>query len=768
MRKRTVKDTELDIVLAEIKKYSLSEEGRDYISPERVTSESSILDSRYEKIEALRSRLSGGENPLLPFPSLGDVFSLFDETHFDLDGKNIYKCGDFLHSLSVLLKFEEKESLMADDIRLISDDILSSLDMEGEINPMHPRLLPLIKKRDERKSERYRFSLSFISDNRTIVQNDNPIYRNERVVIPIFTKDKRGGDYYISGESQSGNTTYVEPFALVDLNNKVVLAEEEIRKEKIKILHDLSESVRGIVWYLKKMTDYVKEFSFHYSFALWSLKTKASHIERGDDVVLIDAHHPLLGDKAVPITIHIPSKTRVLVLSGANCGGKSVTMKTIALFSLLNQISSYIPASPLSHLPYFDFVFTDIGDGQSIENEESTFSSHMANIAYITKNCTPSSLVILDELGSSTDPEEGAPLALSVLKYLSSRAFLTICTSHYGSVKSYAYAEENMMNASMEFDERTSSPTYRVLEGIPGESHALNSAKREGVPREIIEDARRGMKEEGESVSDIISSLISKSRSLDRKISEAERIRRESINEKARLEEKEKALSDMLFEAEKEGYKDISLFIRESRRELENLVRKLKTGELTEEKTKSVKKYIKEIEAKEKDVKKDIDEKESEIDSLYDNTLFSGGDDVLYGKDKIKGKVSLVKDEKNILVTFENGLKMTVKKRMLVHAPRVKDKGGVSYFSSERKKAQFVLDVRGKTLEETERILDDQIEACLLDGLKSFSVIHGYGDGILQKGVQLYLKENKFVSDYGFALPEDGGMGKTYVTLSFE
>ncbi len=765
MRERTVKDTELDIVLSDVRKYSLSPEGAEYISPERVTSDVEILKKRYEKIDSLRAKLNGGENPLLPFPSLKDIFGFIQDTHLDLDGKDIYRAGDFLHSLSVLLKFEGKEDEIIPDIKKIEDDILSSLDYEGTLNPLHPRLLPLIRKRDERKSERYRFSLSFIADNRTIVQNENPVYRNERVVIPIFSKDKKGGEYYISGESASGNTTFVEPFQLVDLNNKVVLAEEEIKKEIKKILHDLSESVRSISGYLEKMTDYVKLFSFHYSFAVWSIKNRCSHIEKSDDVLLVDASHPLLGDKAVPISIHIPSNIRSLVLSGANCGGKSVTMKTIALCSLLNQISTYIPASGLSHLPYFDSVLTDIGDGQSIENEESTFSSHMANIAYITKHSSKNSLVILDELGSSTDPAEGSALALSILKYLSSRSFLTIVTSHYGSIKSYAYAEENMMNASMEFDEKTSSPTYRVLEGIPGESHALNSARRAGVPMEIIQDASSSIEDKSADVSKIITSLLSKSRTLDRKISEAERTRRAGEDEMKRIEEKEKRLESLLLSVEKDGSKDLSRFIKESRKELENLVRMVKTGELTSEKTKSVKAYIKRIEEKEEKVNKDIEEREERIDVGNPDALFSPGDDVLYGRDRIRGKVVSLKDDKSIVVLFDNGLRMTVKKKDLVNAEPEEAKAGVSYFSSNVKKAKYVLDVRGMTLSETERSLDDEIEACLLEGLKSFSIIHGYGDGILQKGVHLYLKRNRYVKDYGFALPEDGGMGKTYVTL---
>ena len=763
MRARTIRDTELDTILDDVRKYSLSDEGKEYISAERVTADESVLSARYIRIDEILNRIEDGVQ-LEYFPSLSDLFSFVKETHRDIEGKDIYRAGEFLHSSFLLFRFEGTEDKAAPRLREIENDILSSINSEGEVNPEHPRLKPLIRKREETKAERYRYSMSFISSNRQIVQNDNPLYRNERVVIPIFSKDKRSGEYYVSGQSQSGNTTYVEPFELVDLNNRVVLAEEAIRLEKIRILHELSESVREIIHFLKDMTDYVREFSFHYAFALWVKKNRARHIEKGEDIVLINAVHPLLGSKAVPITVHIPHTTKAVVLSGANCGGKSVTMKTIALLSLINQICTFIPAGETSTLPYFDSVYTDIGDGQSIENEESTFSSHMSNIAYITKNCTPDSLVILDELGSGTDPSEGASLSLSVLRYLTGRARLTICTSHYNQVKGYAYTEENMMNASMEFDMKTMRPTYRVLEGIPGDSHAISTARRVGMPVPIIEEATRNLSAESNTSTSIITSLLSKSRTLDRKMTELSIEKRALENERKKFEDTEKELRSKLLEAEKDGWKELNDYLSSSRKELENLVKAVRTGTLTKEKTKAVKDFIRKVEDKERDVRREIDEKEDEEDTL-NTSSFMTGDDVLCGKGKTRGKIVSIKDEKNSVVIFENGLRMTIRNRDMVHAKPVEMTVDVSHFQSSGKKAKFVLDVRGLTLAETEKALDDQIEAALLSGLLSFSVIHGYGDGILQKGVQMYLKRNPYVSDYRFALPEDGGMGKTYVTL---
>ncbi len=234
--------------------------------------------------------------------------------------------------------------------------------------------------------------------------------------------------------------------------------------------------------------------------------------------------------------------------------------------------------------------------------------------------------------------------------------------------------------------------------------------------------------------------------------------------ERRKYEDERKELERKLIEAEKDGWRELNDYLSSSRKELENLVKAVRTGTLTKEKTTAVKSFIKKIEEKEKDVKREIEEKE-ERETLFSDTIFSVGDDVLCGSGRTRGRIVDIKDAKSSLVSFENGLRMTIRNRDMVHAEPVEMAAGVSHFSSGDKKAKYVLDVRGYTLSQTEKALDDEIEAALLSGLPSFSVIHGYGDGILQKGVHMYLKRNRYVSDYRFALPEDGGMGKTYVTL---
>lgn len=765
MKNKGFKDIELDRVLEEVRSFSLFPESGDYISEERFTTDEALLEERYRTIDDYRMRLLD-EHELSSFPSISHIFNYMRDTHRDVEGEDVYKVGEFLLSYHRMLGFlSEEERMHEEDVDLYKD-ILSSLDSEGIVREDHPRLLPLKRALDRIKDERASFSNSFMKANQEKLQSEVPVYRNERVVIPIRSDRKSQVDCYVQGSSNSGQTLFVEPFMLVELNNNVVLAEERIRAEKMKILHELSEKVRYIAPHLKKKMEEVIIFDFHYSFASYVRRHRCQHPKRGEKVHLIEARHPLIGAKAVPIEVEIDEKVRGVVFSGANAGGKTVTMKTIALLAALNQISGFIPASELSTLPYFDRILTDIGDGQSIENEASTFSSHLKNIAYITKKATSSSLVLLDELGSGTDPEEGSALSVATLEYLSSRARLTLVTSHYSKVKNYAYAKEEMMNSSMEFNEKSGKPTYRVISGLPGESHAIEAAIRMGLPKQIIEDAKGDLKDEESRSGKIITSLISKSRTLDRKITELELEKRALSKERDALERKEAELEKMRFELEKKGVSDLSDWSRNVRRELEGLVRDLRTGELTGEKTRSVKAFIEKLDRKEETVRKKVAEKKEKYEQKDErNLVFSEGEDVLCGSARSKGRIIKDNGGGKFTVLLESGLRLTLSSSMIYKREEKTTRVVLSHFESSVKKAEYVMDLRGLTLKEATDRLDDQMEAALLSGLSSFSIIHGLGDGILQKGVHDYLRGRREVEEYRFALPEDGGMGKTYVKL---
>ena len=754
MLDKTARDIELDKILDDVRRHALSPEGKAAITPALFTSDRAAVERRAERIGDYKERLASSRPEL--FPPIQDVLDYASSTHQDFPGFMTRRAGEFLSSYFSMLAFSGEEDRIREEDRALSDEILEALDGDGEVLETHPRLRVLFRELEKRKKERTDLSNAFMARNRSLVMQSEPLFRNNRVVIPVRSDAKLPPSCYVSGMSGSGATLLAEPRELLESNNSVVIAEERIRAEKERIKHELALRVREEVPQLRKMLKEVISFDFHYSFAVWARDKKAARAQKGSSVKLLEARHPLLGAKAVPVSIAVPEGVKAVVFSGANAGGKTVTMKIIALFSALNQISGYIPASSLSELPFFDAIYTDIGDGQSILEDVSTFSSHMGNIAQITRKAGERSLVVLDELGSGTDPEEGAALSEAVLTYFSSRVALTCVTSHYSTVKSLAYSSEVMMNASMEFDERSGLPTYRVIEGIPGDSHAIATAKRMGLPKEIISQADTALKGGSASSASVINALLKKEKALDRKVSQLENLRREEERKSAEAEERLQALERKEDELRREGIKDINDYLSKSRKELEGLIADLRTGKLTPEKTKKAKAFMDSVDRKSAEEKAKLKAEEA------DNTPFDIGDYVLCGSGRSPGEVQSVEGN-NIRVILENGLRLTLKKSQVRHSARPEARKIVSYSTSKR--AESTIDVRGLTLAEATARLDDQIEAALLSGLSSFSVIHGFGDGILSRGIHNYLKKRREVEDYAFALPEDGGMGKTYVTL---
>ncbi len=761
MKNDVFKNIELDAVLENIAKLCLFSETLAKICSSLVVFDENVISSRYAQVEEYRQKLKQPAD-LSSFPSISGIFAFSESSHMDIPSADVFKVGEFLSSYKKMLLFQEKgEDFTQDDERLM-EDILSSLDWEGNVVEDHPRLLPLRRELDSRRAKRARYSASFIRENAPSMMNSNPVFHNERIVLPIKAGEKNRFECYVQGASSSGQTLFVETFELVDLNNDVVLAEEKIRTEILKIKNELSNAVRSYIPFLKEYVENVISFDFHYVFALYSLKNGWAHPQNGKWIRLIGARHPLLGNKAVPIDFSVSPEVHAVVISGANAGGKTVTMKTLALCAALNQIAGFAPLDSMSELPYFNSFFADIGDGQSIEEASSTFSSHMEKVSFFARNSDDCSLVLLDELGSGTDPDEGSALSIAILDYFLKHSRLTLVTSHYSKVKNHAYLSEGMVNASMEFDERTLRPTYRVIAGIPGDSHAIETARRMRVPDEIIRQAETDLGDERLTGASIISSLMKKSRTLDRKISQAEEKRREAERRYSELEKRLQEVDKKEFELEKSGSKEISEFLSYSRKKLENLIRAIRTGELDDEKIKDAKRFIKEAEQEERNIKKRVEAKQDEYESLAAKE-FSIGERVLCGSGSVSGKVLSKSGRNSYCILLDSGMKLTLKSSEIKSAVKMEKQTWSGYSAPVR--AEYQIDIRGLTLDEAVRRMDDQMEAAILSGLGSFSVVHGYGDGILMRGIHEYLKKRKEVVDYHFARPEDGGMGKTYVEL---
>ena len=729
-------------------------------------------------------------------------------------------------------------------------------------------------------------SFTSSSDYKDVLQSDVPVLRSDRQVLAVKASQKNRIKGIIHEVSQTGQTVFIEPDAVVQKNNALVQEEFRLSQEVRRILRSLTFELGQYRADFEKAHELMIRLDCAYGAARWGVETdgifaasltepcapavhntnaaeaasaeavahNASATEAVETTpsaplssnapfsspVLVKARHPLLGKRAVPITVEFSRDAnggrghRVLIITGPNTGGKTVTLKTVALFCLLNQSGFPVPATEGTALPVFTDVFADIGDEQSLDESLSTFSGHMKNIARILENADKNTLVLLDELGSGTDPQEGGAIAMAVLDELIKRDSFVLVTTHHGILKNYGYTHPSCTNASVEFDTTTLAPTYRILMGIPGESHALDIARRNGIPSAIMDAAQAYISNNQADISALIKGLNEKHTELARLEKEFRKKERRISDKWRRVDLKELRLRQDEMNLREQGYRRSAEFLDENRRMLENLVRELREGEITREKTLKVKETIanlsdavdaeraairkeqdaieefrrkvvqNELEAEEKEVSGEasaLNAKEKRIRKqagLSDDDLsaqkspaaenepcFAPGIDVLLKGGRQTG-VIVSKAKKGSWVVQVGSLKMTMQEKDLMIAPNQSKPvvsvevapddrrtpnaefsadGRVSFNTAPAERPKFELRLLGMRYEEAVKALEHQLDLCAINNFKEFSVIHGKGNGVLQEAVQKYLAGYSGVKEYHFAKPEDGGTGKTYVTL---
>lgn len=795
-------DLGLDQVLSSVAQHALSAQGAEAVKLAKTIFDTTQYLQRQKEVAATVYTLDAASKEGLfveGFPDLSETFnSIVNNPVSSLTGEQVYDVGLFIRSAGLLRRLlslsQELESPIKDsgieniiqelpqELLDLENEIFSILESPGQVKENYPTVKALREKADAKRAERSRFAADLIRSQSDFMQSNAPVMRDGRVVLPVKNDYKNSVGGYIQSYSSTGSTVFMEPFKLVDMNNAVVLSQQAIDNEIARLIGGLSDLVRAVEIQLRTLYNQVSYADFLYAFASWIRINKCSktilvteeHIAGDGYCNLIGARHPLLGAKCVPIDLAVPSEIKAVVLTGPNAGGKTVTMKTVGLFALLNQICGHIPAEDGSSMALFDKVFTDIGDDQSIENHLSTFSGHMKSISFILRNMTEYSLVILDELGSGTDPQEGAALARAILEFCTKKAGLTLTTSHHGVLKQFAYSSDIVLNASMEFNEQTLEPTFRVIAGLPGESHAIDTAKRMRLPKVVTQAAQKYMGQEAVKISSIIRGLEQKRREADAKEAELSRRLRAIDNQERHLANENRRLKGLENRLKKGSVQEFDKTLKDARRQIENLIAEIRVGEISREKILKSKKVLADLEAQEKEMEAQITKTDEEIDAFDAQEDINSdlhvdlkpGMDVLCGPNKREG--SVIKEAgKGKWVVAIGPMKFTFKESELT-VPRRSNAHTHSYIFEAGSKApspKMALDVRGMRLEEALDVLDSQLEACCIHGIKSFSIIHGYGDGILSAGIHRHLDNNPLVEGLKFAHPDDGGQGKTYVTL---
>lgn len=606
-----------------------------------------------------------------------------------------------------------------------------------------------------------------VSERRSKLTDGIVTIRNERYVVPVRADYKNTFGGTIHDQSSSGNTYFMEPKEVVDLNNKLQEWHVEERREIERILRELTEEVKKFIDLLSLNVELLGEIDFMFAKGKYARLINGTRpkINTKGIIRLVAARHPLIDQKSVVANdIELGDEYTTIVITGPNTGGKTVTLKTVGLLTLMAQAGLLIPAHESSQLAIFDHVFADIGDEQSIEQSLSTFSSHMTNIVKIMERLTVNSLILFDELGAGTDPKEGASLAISILNYVKVRGARTIATSHYPELKAYAYEQDDVINASVEFNVETLSPTYRLLVGVPGRSNAFEISKRLGLKEAILNQARSYVESERTEMTDLITKLEDRGLQLDQEIQHlqqqntlVEEMKKEYEQKLAKFEaEREKVLEDIkkeAFESVRQAKEEAEQIVMDLRQAKKMADLSMKDHELTEKLT-----SLKKAEAKQAEqFKKKAQNKQP----------LKPGDEVMVLSLNRQGE--LIEQTKNGEWMVQLGMmKVNIKPEDLQYLRK-------SVQKKETKKGQMVhkrnshvgiqLDLRGERYEDAMLMLDKYFDDVLLAGYQTITIIHGHGTGALRQGVHKYLKQNKHVASFRFGGAGEGGTGATVVEL---
>lgn len=663
-------------------------------------------------------------------------------------------------------------------LKILEDKIGNAILSEDEISDNASVKLRDIRRKIRAKNDSIKDKLNSILNslsNKKYLQDNIVTIRDGRYVIPVKAENKSSVAGIVHDISSSGATTFIEPLAVVELNNEIRELEIEEQKEIERVLMELSQFVSQSVDLIKINQDTIAYLDFIFAKAKLAIDLDASKPELNKNGYLNfkKARHPLLEGNVVPIDVYIGDEFKTLVITGPNTGGKTVTLKTVGLLTLMGQSGLFIPASENSNLAVFDYVAADIGDEQSIEQNLSTFSSHMKNIVQILNEVKDNSLVLFDELGAGTDPVEGAALAMAILNELRSKEIRTIATTHYSQLKIYALTTEKVKNASMEFDVETLSPTYKLLIGLPGKSNAFEISKRLGLSDNIVENAKELMSKENIEFEEVLKSI-----DQDRKIIESEKIEIENLKKALKRMEKELLLErkKMLDEKEKiiiEAKQNALKVLDDANKQADDLVRQIREifFELDREKQNKITEVKKDLSSKIDRLEQQIIEVNKNVKHTKSIKKVKIGQTIKVNNINQIGTVLTLPDEKGNLDVQVGIMKINVNISELSSTDDdiINDQKSQKRLDkktlTKSKNIKKELDLRGYDIENAIMEIDKYLDDAYLAGLNEVLIIHGKGTGVLREGIRSYLNKNKHVESIRYGEYNEGGDGVTVVKL---
>lgn len=619
---------------------------------------------------------------------------------------------------------------------------------------------------------------------RTYLQDAVITMRNNRYCIPVKAEHKSNVPGMIHDQSATGSTLFIEPTVIVNLNNQLKELAMQEQEEIEKILATLSASAGEYTEVLANNYRLLTKLDFIFAKAGLAVDMNASRPLFNNDryINIRKGRHPLLDKKkVVPIDINLGKDFDLLVVTGPNTGGKTVSLKTVGLFTLMGQSGLHIPALDRSELGVFTEVYADIGDEQSIEQNLSTFSAHMTNTISILKNANENSLCIFDELGAGTDPTEGAALAIAILKHLHDKGIRTMATTHYSELKVFALTTSYVENACCEFDVETLRPTYRLLIGIPGKSNAFAISSKLGLPEEIIESAKEHISEEDESFEDLLADLESSRRTIENERNEIQSYKAEIASLKQKLEQKQERLDSQKDKILREANEEARKILQDAKDVADETIRNFQNANLN-------KTSIKEMEKARTKVRDKISEKNAKLSAqapkpthkILKPNQIKPGDMVKVVSMGLKGTVSSKPDAKGDLFV-QCGIirsKVNIKDLVLINedalpgvtnykksfsggAGSAKSSGSGRIGMSKTATISTEINLLGKTVDEAIAELDKYLDDAYLSHAPSVRIVHGKGTGALRQAVQQHLKRISYVKSFHLGEYGEGDAGVT-------
>ena len=777
------KTLELDKIIIKLTEFASTTYGRELcekVSPSFEIEE--IKERLSETDEATKMILQFGTPA---FSSIHDIRTAIKRAEINsvLSPEELLNIADTLRGSKALKKYysqcEENLPILSEIFEnlysnpSIEDSIYHAIDTVDHISDRASS--ELFKIRTQIKSEESKIQEklnSIIRGNSysKYLQENIVTLRNDRYVIPVKQEFRSNVPGLVHDSSSTGSTLFIEPLAIVEANNKIheLYIQEKIEIEKI--LTELSQKITEISTELNYLVKCLAKLDFYFAKAKFAIDMNGfmPKLNQNGYVNLKSAKHPLIEkDKVVPIDVYLGKDFKTLIITGPNTGGKTVTLKTIGLLTLMTYSGLFIPCLESSEIAVFDKVFVDIGDEQSIEQSLSTFSSHMTNIIKITRNVNANSLVLVDELGSGTDPIEGSALAIATLEYLYKKGANTVASTHYSELKTYALTTKGVKNASCEFNVETLNPTYKLIIGLPGKSNAFAISEKLGLTKEILDNAKNFITNEQQNFEDVISELQKDKQKIAYEKEESARQLKEITELKKELAQSKEKL---------EIYK--TKIIENARAEATDIL--LSAEETAKESIREIKEAKK---AKDLDVAKKLDNARSKIKKQLSKTYKTSTSDednykpfdIIVGMtvyipsfDQEASVLSLPDKDGNVFI--QAGImksKINVRKLKPIKTEKTTVNNVKISVSSAIKAREISTEIslRHMHVEEALYELDKYINDALIANLTTIRIVHGKGEGILRKAVHEYLKNNPHVKSYRLGNYGEGDLGVTFAEL---